>query len=82
MMKYCYHGGRIMLWLPYHGWDDITGTVNVTYYRTNTQLAMHDAWRKNNPKNQNKPYCVIARMGNNIYYPVQSDDILITQGMN
>ena len=61
--KYCYHGGRIMHWLPYMGWDDITGNVNVTYYRSNTQLKMHQAWRKNNPKSNDRPYCVIARMG-------------------
>ena len=65
MMKYCYHGGRVMQWLPYIGWDDITGTVNVTYYGSDTQLTMHEAWRKNNPKSKEKPYCVIARMGEN-----------------
>ena len=63
IQKYCFHGGRIMQWLPYMGWDDITGEVNVTYYRSNNQLSMHEAWRKNNPKSNDRPYCVIARMG-------------------
>ena len=52
-----------MVWLPYQGWDDITGEVNVTYYDSNNPLEMHQAWRKNNPKNSERPYCVIARMG-------------------
>jgi hypothetical protein len=63
IMKYCFHGGRVMQWMPYQGWDDLDGTVNVTYYGSNNQLAMHQAWRKNNPKSNERPFCVIARMG-------------------
>ena len=51
------------MWLPYQGWDDITGVVNVTHYGSTTPLAMTQAWRKNNPKSPERPYCVIARMG-------------------
>ena len=48
------------------GWADINDeAVNVTYYKSSQQLLMNDAWRKNNPKNTNRPYCVIARFGNN-----------------
>ena len=61
--KYCYHGGRFMHWLPYMGWDDLEGDLNVTYYGSQDQLVMHQAWRKNNPKNIERPFCVIARMG-------------------
>ena len=63
MEKYCYHGGRVMMWLPYLGWDDITGNVNVTYFGSDVPLGMKEAWRKNNPKSDERPYCVIARMG-------------------
>ena len=49
VMKYCYHGGRIIQWLPYQGWDDINGEVNVTYFKSTQPLLMHNAWRKNNP---------------------------------
>ena len=68
VMKYCFHGGRIMHWLPYIGWNDLDdeGDLNVTYYGSEDQLAMHKAWRKNNPKSKEKPYCVIARMGEGI----------------
>ena len=54
-----------MLWLPYQGWSDIKdeGPLNVTYYKSDQPLLMHEAWRKNNPKNTQRPYCVIARMG-------------------
>ena len=46
------------------GWADINDeAVNVTYYKSSQQLLMNDAWRKNNPKNTNRPYCVIARFG-------------------
>ena len=63
----CYHGGRDILWLPYQGWNDINDVdtaeeVNVTYYGSDQALAMTGAWRKNNPKNSKKPYCVVARM--------------------
>ena len=65
VQKYCAHGGRYMLWLPYQGWSDIKdeGPLNVTYYKSDQPLLMHEAWRKNNPKNTQRPYCVIARMG-------------------
>ena len=54
-----------MLWLPYQGWSDVKdeGALNVTYYKSDQPLLMHEAWRKNNPKNTQRPYCVIARMG-------------------
>ena len=52
-----------MHWMPYIGWDDLKGDLNVTYYGSTTQLTMHEAWRKNNPVSSTKPYCVIARMG-------------------
>ena len=64
VMKYCYHGGRIIQWLPYQGWDDINGEVNVTYFKSSQPLLMHNAWRRNNPKNSERPYCVVARIGN------------------
>ena len=63
MMNYCNHGGRLLHWLPYIGWDDISGKVNVTYYGSGSQLIMHKAWRKNNPKSPERPFCVIAKMG-------------------
>ena len=67
IQKYCANGGRYMLWLPYIGYTDIIDdpdNFNVTYYKSTEPLLMNDAWRKNNPKSKEKPYCVIARMGN------------------
>ena len=61
--EYCQHGGRRIVWLPYQGWDDITGTVNVTHWATGQPLTMHSAWRRNNPKSSERPYCVVARLG-------------------
>ena len=64
MTGYCDHGGRYMLWLPYTGWTDLDdGTPNVTYFMTSEPLLMNEAWRKDNPRSIEKPYCVIARMG-------------------
>ena len=69
MQKYCDHGGRYMMWLPYQGWSEVTDNqVNVTYYKSSEPLQMNEAWRKNNPKNTNRPYCVIARMGKDIFW--------------
>ena len=67
IQKYCFHGGRYIVWLPYQGWNDIndvenSAEVNVTYYGSDQPLLMSEAWRKNNPKNSKKPYCVVARM--------------------
>ena len=25
--QYCFHGGRRIVWLPYHGWDDVRGSL-------------------------------------------------------
>ena len=66
----CHLHHRYILWLPYQGWDDINDVesaaeVNVTYYGSTQPLAMTEAWRKNNPKNSKKPYCVVARMRKN-----------------
>ena len=51
-----------MMWMPYIGWDDIIGTINVTYYGSSEPLKISEPWRKNNPESNEKPYCVIARM--------------------
>ena len=56
-----------MVWLPYQGWDDITGEVNVTYYGSDNPLKTHQAWRKNSPRNKVKPYCVVAYMSKEYY---------------
>ena len=64
---YCYHGGRMIHWLPYMGWDDLDGEVNVTYYGSQQPLAMHQAWRKNSPRNKVKPNCVVAYMSKEYY---------------
>ena len=61
--EYCQHGGRRIVWLPYQGWDDITGTVNVTHWSSGQALTMHSAWRRNNPRSSERPYCVVARLG-------------------
>ena len=68
--KYCSHGGRFILWLPYHGWTDLNDVkdikdVNITFYNSNHQLSMMNVWRSKKPKmkNNERPYCVIARIG-------------------
>ena len=76
MQKYCFHGGRFIQWLPYLGWDDITGEVNVTYYGSNDPLDMNKAWRKNNPKSNKRPYCVVARMGMEVSSSLELENFL------
>ena len=66
VQKYCYHGGRLIHWLPYIGWDDLDGEVNVTFYGSMDPLMMNEAWRTNNPRNNQKPYCVVAYMSKDI----------------
>ena len=67
MLKYCDQGGRHILWLPYTGSKRKEGEPsNITYYKTNDQLTMHDAWRDDNgikKISQKKDFCVVARMG-------------------
>ena len=72
------------------GWDDISGTVNVTYFgdespftleevfshrrkssvatrytdqnRCKRKMAASQVWRKNNPKSNQRPFCVTTRL--------------------
>ena len=74
----------------YRGWDDISGTVNVTYFgdespftleevfshrrkssvatrytdqnRCKRKMAASQVWRKNNPKSNQRPFCVTTRL--------------------
>ena len=62
--EYCAHGGRYMLWLPYKGFDG--NTENVTYFGKEEPMKMKNAWRRSYPKTSQRPWCVIARLGNQI----------------
>ena len=68
MLKYCDHGGRHFMWLPYSGWKSDDGDpINITYYKSSDQLNMHEAWRLGQgiEKSQHpNDFCIIARMGN------------------
>ena len=68
MLKYCDHGGRFIMWLPYTGWKSDEGQpINITYYKSSEQLNMHEAWRVGNgidKTHHQKDYCIFARMGN------------------
>ena len=65
MERHCDHGGRFIMWLPYLGWADLTQPLlNVTHYGTGQPLSMSEAWRSNNPRSQDRPFCVVARLGN------------------
>ena len=44
------------------GWDDITGTVNVTYLGDESPLNLTEVWRTNNPKSSSRPFCVVTRL--------------------
>ena len=45
------------------GWDDISGTVNVTYFGDESPFELTTMWRKNNPKSSQRPFCVATRLG-------------------
>ena len=45
------------------GYDDITGTVNVTYFGDESPFELATMWRKNNPKSSQRPFCVATRLG-------------------
>ena len=45
------------------GYDDITGTVNVTYFGDESPFELTTMWRKNNPKSSQRPFCVATRLG-------------------
>ena len=65
IQNYCGHGGRYILWLPYQGWKDVTDDqVNVTYYKSTQPLQEIGAWKANNPKRNERPFCVVARLSN------------------
>ena len=68
MLKYCDHGGRHVMWLPYNGWKSGEGEpVNITYYKSSEQLTMHEAWRDGNgikESHHKENYCIFTRMGN------------------
>ena len=84
IQKYCFHGGRYIVWLPYQGWNDIndvetSAEVNVTYYGSDQPLLMSEAWRKNNPKNTKKPYCVVARMRKSVALSSNFSEMLFSR---
>ena len=64
MERHCKHGGRFMMWLPYLGWADLSQPpLNLTHYGTSLPLSMSAAWRSNYPRSDDRPFCVVARMG-------------------
>ena len=52
----------------FRGYDDITGTVNVTYFGDESPFELATVWRKNNPKSSQRPFCVATRLGDNIKF--------------
>ena len=74
IQKYCDHGSRYILWLPYQGWKDVTDdVVNVTYYRSSQPLHEIGAWKANNPKRKTRPFCVVAKLSEWLIILVRSD---------
>ena len=51
------------LCILFRGYDDITGTVNVTYFGDESPFELTTMWRKNNPKSSQRPFCVATRLG-------------------
>ena len=45
------------------GYDDITGTLNVTYFGDESPFELTTVWRKNNPKSSQRPFCIATRLG-------------------
>ena len=52
----------------FRGYDDITGTVNVTYFGDESPFELATVWRKNNPKSSQRPFCVATRLGDNLKF--------------
>ena len=67
VQKYCDHGGRYFMWLPYIGYntlkDDTLENLNITYYKSNQQLTMRDAFLLKRLEKAITPYCMVAKMG-------------------
>ena len=74
MLKYCDHGGRYVMWLPYTGWKNREGEpTNITYYKSTEQLGMHEAWRQGNgikEGHHEEDYCIFVRMGNDFFLQI------------
>ena len=74
MLKYCDHGGRYVMWLPYTGWKNREGEpTNITYYKSTEQLRMHEAWRQGNgikEGHHEEDYCIFVRMGNDFFLQI------------
>ena len=51
------------MYILFRGYDDITGTVNVTYFGDESPFELTTMWRKNNPKSSQRPFCVATRLG-------------------
>ena len=51
------------MYILIRGYDDITGTVNVTYFGDESPFELTTMWRKNNPKSTQRPFCVATRLG-------------------
>ena len=61
--KYCDHGNKYYLWLPFKGWrEENEGPFNITYYKSNQLSFMNSAWRGDHPKTVGKWFCVEAKM--------------------
>ena len=56
------------MYILFRGYDDITGTVNVTYFGDESPFELTTMWRKNNPKSTQRPFCVATRLGGSFYY--------------
>ena len=70
VQKHCDHGGRYFLWLPYIAYNslkyDTLEDLNITYYKSNQQLMMRDAFFAKILKRlerDTKPICMVAKMG-------------------
>ena len=58
----------LRFFILFRGYDDITGTVNVTYFGDESPFDLATVWRKNNPKSSQRPFCVATRLGDHLKF--------------
>ena len=63
IVKFSRKRNLFFMYILFRGYDDITGTVNVTYFGDESPFELTTMWRKNNPKSTQRPFCVATRLG-------------------
>ena len=62
IVKFSQKRNLFFMYILFRGYDDITGTVNVTYFGDESPFELTTMWRKNNPKSSQRPFCVATRL--------------------